>query len=143
MKKRTIIKIGVLVLFVLFFTLPLVQCSQDSSMNATGWEIATGTGDLFNNTDSGGYPFVLVLLVVLGFLLICALGPADEVPFSMVRNFSILGLAAQIIFIIVAYNKLNESRGAFILTPYNWLVVAIYAGMIGFTQYCIKQGTED
>jgi len=143
MKKRTIIKIGVLVLFVLFFTLPLVQCSQDSSINATGWEIATGTGDLFKNIDTGGYPLALVLLVILGMLLICALGPANEVPFSMLRNFSIVGLAAQIIFITVAYSKLNESRGAFILTPYNWFVVAIYAGMIGFTQYCIRQGMED
>jgi len=143
MKKRTIIKIVGLVLCVLFFTLPLVQCSQDSSINATGWEIATGTGDLFENADnSDWYPLIIVLLVIPGLLLGCDLIPGDKIPLPALRYISIAGLATQIIFMIIAYNKLNDSQGAFVLTPYNWLVIAIYAGIIGFTQYCIKQGTD-
>jgi len=141
MSRRMIIRIGGLVLCVLFFTLPLVQCSQDSSINATGVEIATGTGDLEDTGDA--YPLVMVLLLgIPALLLIVSLN--NDVPFSVLRYFSIAGLSAQVIFMIIAYSKLNsgEIKGAFELTPYNWLVVAIHAGMVGFIQYCIKQGTE-
>jgi hypothetical protein len=48
---KNIIKGSAILLCLLFFTLPLVQCSQDSSINASGWEIASGTGDLFSNSD--------------------------------------------------------------------------------------------
>ena len=144
MKRRTIIKIGGLVLCVLFFTLPLVQCSQDRSMNATGMEIATGTGDLFENADnSDWYPLTLLLLVIPGLLLGCDLIPDRKIPLPALRYISIAGLLAQIIFMTIAYNKLNESHGTLVLTPFNWFLIAIYAGMIGFIQYCIKQGTED
>ncbi len=34
---------------IFFFVLPLIQCSQDDSINASGWEIATGSGDLLMN----------------------------------------------------------------------------------------------
>ena len=143
MNKRSITKISGLVLCVLFFTLPLVQCSQDSSMNATAAEIAAGTGDLFKNTD--GYTLAFILLIIPILLILCTFA---EIPISVLCGFYIAGLAAQITFVIVAYSKLNEYKGDFGLTPYkltlyNWLVIAIYAGMVGFTQYCIKQGTED
>ena len=38
---RHIVKGIALILCVLFFTMPLVKCSQDSSLTASGWEIST------------------------------------------------------------------------------------------------------
>jgi len=136
MSKRTIIRIGGLLLCVLFFTLPLVQCSQDSSINATGYELGNTHSDYYDKD----YEPIWALFIIPFTLLACAF--SDEIHFSALRNISIAGLAAQIIFMIIASNKLKESEGAFVLTPFNWLVIAIYAGMIGFIQYCIKQGTE-
>ena len=52
-----------LLLCIFFFTLPLVQCSQDSSYTASGWEIATGTGKLFSEKDKG-YPLAFLLIII-------------------------------------------------------------------------------
>jgi hypothetical protein len=59
--------------------------------------------------------------------------------FAVLRNVSIAGLAAKIIFMAAAHIKLSSGDfgGAFVLTAYNWLVIAIYAGLAGFTQYCV------
>ncbi|GHV60811.1 hypothetical protein FACS1894195_0210 [Bacteroidia bacterium] len=42
---------------------------------------------------------------------------------------------------IAAYAMLNseEGKGAFVLTVYNWLIVAIYIGLCWFTSSCSKQ----
>ena len=136
MDKRMIFKIGGLVLCVLFFTLPLVQCSQDSSLNATGYEIATGTGDLFD-APNDGHPFAVLLFVIPLFLTIIAFA---DFSFIALRNLCIAGFTTKVIFIVMVYNELNSANymDAFVLTPYNWLIVAMFAGMIGYAQYCNK-----
>ena len=136
-KRKIIIQTAGIVLVLLFFAAPLVQCSQDSSISATGLEISTGTGQLMGEAETS-YPYVFVLLalpiilVILGFI---------NKSLSVLRNVSIGGLAAFIAFMIGAYTMLNsgEYAGAFVLTGFNWLFIAIYAGIIGFTQYCIIQ----
>jgi hypothetical protein len=142
---RWIVKgVGIL-LCLLFFTMPLVQCSSDSSLNATGWEIATGTGDLFKESKdedakkSSGDPLVFILIIIPVILLITAF---KKLSFAALRNVSIAGLAAKIIFMIVMHIKLNSDDigGTFVLTSYNWLVLAIYVGLVCFTQYCIIKG---
>ena len=134
MNKKTIITIGGLLLCVLFFTAPLVQCSQQSSLSATGLEIAVGTGELMSEADKS-YPIVFVLLIMPIILVIAAF--ADK-SFATLRMVSIAGLVAQIIFMIAAYAMLNSDDydGAFVLTSLNWLIAAIYIGLIGFAQYC-------
>jgi len=143
-KKKLIIQAAGLVLVVLFFVAPLVQCSQDSSLNATGLQIATKTGDLMSNADNA-YPTAFLLLAIPIILIIVGfIGKS----FNLLRIVSILGLVAQIAFMIVAYVMLNSDgdfKGAFVLTGFNWLLIAIHAGIIGFTQYCIiqdKKGSE-
>ena len=68
---KNIIGLCALILCVLFFTMPLVQCSQGNSKNASGWEIAIGTGDLFSQGDKG-YPAAFILLLIPIVLLIMA-----------------------------------------------------------------------
>jgi len=138
---RNIIKGSAILLCLLFFTLPLVQCSQDSSINASGWEIATGTGDLFANSD-GGYPFAFLLLIIPAVLLILAF---TNKSFKLLRNTSVAGLLAEIIFLIYANAVLNsgEYKGAFKLTGSNWLVAIIYIGLCALTYYCAKEIPSD
>ena len=138
-KSRYIVRGCGILLCILFFTLPLVQCSQDSNLTASGWEIATGTGQLYsygNGTD--GDPVVFLLLIIPGVLLTLAF---LNKSFAILRNISIAGLAAKIIFLIVANARINSSdyQGAYVLTGYNWLVVLIYVGLVGFTYYCAKR----
>ena len=133
---KNVIKGCALLLCVLFFALPLVQCSQDSSVTASCWEIATGTGDLFGEDDSG-YPLAFLLLVIPISLLILAF---INKSFGVLRNVSIVGLLAEIIFLIYANSLLNsgEYRGAFELTGYNWLVAILYTGLCVFSHYGIR-----
>ena len=140
MNLKMIVKIVGLVLCVLFFTLPVVQCSQDSSLNATSWQIATKTGKLMGETDKG-FPVVFVLLLIPIVLLVIAF---ISKSFAVLRIISIAGLIAKCVFIVVAniLLKTDDFEGAFILTPYVWLIIIIYAGLIGFTQYCIIKKKE-
>jgi len=127
-----------LLLCVLFFVCPLVKCSQDSSLTASGWEIATGTGDLFDKKSGDGNPLVFVLIIIPAALLILAL---INKPFIVLRNVSIAGLVAKILFLIAAYTKINsgDSKHLFELTGGNWFIVFIYVGLVAITQYCIEQ----
>jgi hypothetical protein len=135
---RHIVKGCALVLCVLFFVCPLVECSKDSTLTASGWEIATGTGKLFSKDKDDGNPLVFALIIIPAVLL--ALAFADK-PFIVLRNVSIAGLVAKIIFLICVHIELNSGdlKGAFKLTGNNWLIVFIYTGLVGFTQYCVKQ----
>jgi len=140
MNMKMIIKITGVVLCILFFVLPVVQCSQDSSLNATSWQIATKTGSLMEEVDSG-YPAAFILLIIPIVLLVMAFTGKS---FALLRTVSIAGLAAKIVFIIAAnvILKSGELKDAFVLTPYVWLILIIYAGLIGFTQYCITKGLD-
>jgi len=141
MNKKMIFKIGGLLLCVFFFVLPLVQCSQDSSIKATGFQIASGTGELMKEAEKS-YPVAFVILIIPIVLVIVAF---KDKSFAVIRNVSIAGLAIKIIFMIVANSMLSKGDlgGAFVLTPFNWFVMVIYAGLVGFAQYCIKQENVD
>jgi hypothetical protein len=140
MNMKMIVKITGLVLCVLFFVLPVVQCSQDSSINATSWQIASKTGRLMENADKG-FPVAFILLLIPIILLIAAFVGKS---FAILRVISIAGLIAKCAFIVVAniLLKSDDFEGAFILTPYVWLIIVIYAGLIAFTQYCIVKKKE-
>jgi hypothetical protein len=115
-------------LCILFFTLPLVQCTQDSSMTATGWEIATDKSEM----RSEAAPLVFLLLIVPIVLLILTF---TSISFVMLRNVSLIGLLTKIIFIIVVYTQYGDY---FVPTIFCWLVLAIYIGLCGFAQYYKK-----
>ena len=135
-KFKYIIQGAAIVLCIFFFTLPLVQCSQDNSLTASGLEIATGTGDLFSESDSG-YHLAFLLLIVPVILIIAAFTGKS---FAVLRNISITGLGAEIVFLIYAYAQMNsgDRKGVFEFTSFNWLVLAIYIGLYAFSHHCEK-----
>ena len=137
---KDVIKGTALLLFLSFFFLPLVQCSQDSSLTASGWEIAIGTGlgNLYAEASGeSGNSLAFALIVIPFVLLVFAL--ANE-PFAVLRNTSVVGLLIKVAFIIAAYVQMNSEdyRGYFTLTMFNWLVLAIYVGICVLTNYCRK-----
>jgi len=131
-----VVKVLAFLLCVLFFVCPLVKCSNDNTLTASGLEIATGTGKLFK--DNNGHPVVFVLLLIPAAVLLLAL---LNKSFIVLRNTSIVGLVAKFLFLIAAYVELNSGDlgGAFVLTLGNLFVVLLYIGLIVFTQWCIKQ----
>ena len=150
---RHVVKGLALLLCVFFFIMPLVKCSQDSSINASGWEISSGSGNLFdsgsnsgfpmgdmfdNESSNSGFPLAFMLLIIPAILLVMGF---TSTTFIALRNVSIAGLVAQVIFMISAHIKLNQGdlKGAFELTGNNWLIVFIYFGLIGLMLYCIGQ----
>ena len=139
---KIIFQVGALLLCVLFFTLPLVQCSQASSYNASGWEIAIGEGKLFSESENKGYPIVFLLIIIPVVLLIASF---ISNSFAMLRNISIAGLLVKIVFIIYANLLLNSDdyKGGFGLTGFNWLVLGIYIGLCAIAFYCVKNESED
>ena len=129
------------ILCILFFTLPLVQCSQDSSYNASGWEISTGTGKIFSEKGKDGYPLAFLLLIIPVVLLIASF---RNNSFAVLRNISVAGLLSEIIFLTYANSLLNssENKGTFELTRNNWLVLFINIGLCVFTFYCKNKSNE-
>jgi len=138
MNFRRIVEGCALLLCVLFFVCPLVKCTQDSSLTASGWEIATGTGNLFDKKSENGYPLVFALIILPAVLMVRAF---MDKPFIALCNVSIAGLAAKILFIIGVYVKINsgDSKHLFELTGYNWFIVFIYGVLVGITRYCMEQ----
>jgi len=134
-KGRHAIKGCGIVLCILFFTLPLVECSVDSSLNASGWELASGTGNLLGGVGGNGFPAVFLLIIIPIVLLILAF---LNKPFAMLTYVSIAGLTAKVVFIIGAYINLNSGdfAGAFQVTAFAWFVLALYIGLCVFTYYC-------
>jgi 4-hydroxybenzoate polyprenyltransferase len=118
-----------------------VQCSVDSSINASGFEIATGTGKLFNEKDSSN-PAVFVLIIIPVILLILAF---TNKSFAALSYASIAGVVAKTAFTIYAHILLNsnEYKGAFELTVFNWLILAMYIGLCAFIYYCKDHVDED
>jgi len=136
---RNIIRGGALLIGVFFFTLPLIECSQDTSLNATGLEIATSSGDLFGETDEGGNILAFFLLAIPIVLLVMTFASKS---FGVLAIVSAVGVVFKVIFMIVAQSRVAETDGLFRLTGLNWLVLTIYVGLCVFTFYCKKQETS-
>jgi len=82
-----------------------------------------------------GNVLVFVLLIIPAVLI-------SVKTFSMMRNVSIAGLAAKIIFIMGMSAKLSDSQGTVEMTPNNFLIVVIYVALVAFTIYCEKNAKE-
>jgi hypothetical protein len=139
---RLIVKLGAAILCVLFF-LPLVQCSDYRELNVSGWEISTGTGEVFRETDLNANPLAFSLLIIPVVLFgVTQAGKA----FNVVRNVSISGLSAIIVFIawilIWVNSEIAGSRHSVSdiieFTFSTWLILIIYIGLSGLSQHGYK-----
>jgi hypothetical protein len=135
---KNIVGAGAILLCLLFFILPLVQgtfeggwfFSSTEGLTATGWQIATGTGELFDRTDDSAYQVIFFLLIVPIVLLILAFAKRS---FIVLGITSAVGLLFKIIFYIVVESTGHD--GGFTATASSWIVTALYIGLCAFTFY--------
>lgn len=123
---KGIIGVVALILCLFFFTLPLAQCSQDSSIAANGWEIATDRSELSTNANIFVFflLFIPITLAILAFL---------NVKYLLLLMFSTIGLVLKIIFIIVIYTNYEH---LYIPTIFSWIILFIYIILSGISLYC-------
>jgi len=124
---RNIFRVGALLLIVLFFVAPLVQCKGESSISATGWQIGSGSGDLMEDGDPA--PIVFIMLLVPIALLVVSL---MKMTFTALRKFSIVALILDIAFVVILHIQVNsgEMKGALEVTVFNWLILILYIAMV-------------
>ena len=133
-KFRLIIKICAAVLCVMFF-LPLVRCTYYDNISASGWNIATGTGELMTDAETMN-PLAFVLLIIpIGLFFVSH----TEKPFTVLRNVSAGGLAAIIVFMIWVKNASgggDYDYGKYLeFTGFTWIILMMYIGLISFAHY--------
>ena len=114
-----------LVLVLLFFSVPLVSCSMDSSITANGWEIASGTGDMMS--DDSAHPFAFFLLLIP--LAIVGLGFLKRSAATLMW-LAIAGIANKFLFIfwVIMQDSFQENLIEF--TSFTWIVLLLYAGLL-------------
>jgi hypothetical protein len=160
--KKGMIGVVAFLLCIFFFMLPLVQCTQDSSMAYTGWEIASGISDSVSsgndNLDTvirdvsnylntsipkgSNFQFLVFLLLIIPIVfIVLAFTKASS---AIIRIVSLIGLALKIAFIIVVYAKYSDY---FIPTIFCWIILFIYIGLCVFILYektkkCLFCGNE-
>jgi len=151
--RRGMFGIFAFLLVIFFFMLPIVQCTQESTMAYTGWEISvsksnstSSDNDNFDKTISGisnylnvnipgnnnAHILVFLLLIVPIIFIVLAF---TNVSFIVLRNVSLIGLAVKVTFIIIVYAKYGDY---FIPTIFCWLILGIYIGICVFAFYCTK-----
>lgn len=128
---KNLVKGAALLLCALFFILPLVQGTRNG-LTASGFQIATGTGTLFETYRDSAYSVAFLLLIAPIILLILAF---IKTSFNVLGIVSIIGLIINIIFIVVVD---VEMRGSSSLTVFSWFVIVLYIGLCVFTFYCAK-----
>ena len=143
---KNFIKVIALLLCVFFFTLPLVKgtysgsvgfwgigaTSSTEGLTATGFQIATGTGELFKAARESSNSVAFFLLVAPIILLALAFTKSQFIVLGIV---SIIGLVFKIDFFIVVDMTMRHFLS---LTIFNWVEVALYIGLCVFSFYCAK-----
>jgi len=117
-------------LFVSFFMFPLIHRSERIRINASGWGIATGSSNLFEELSIGGYPLVFVLLLAPAIMFVLTL---MDKPTKTLLYTAIFGLLAKLGFIVWAFTATGHNGflgEAYALTMSNTIIFAIFIGLI-------------
>ena len=127
-------------LCIFFFVLPIAvgtyegsdswffSDSSNEGLTASGLQIATGSGDLFDASSDGAYPVAFLLLLAPVTLLILIF---MKVSFLALGIVSSIGLVLKIVFLIVV----DVSIGGVSTSPLAWLVVLLYLVLCLITFY--------
>jgi len=116
-------------LLISFFVFPIIHRAARIRINATGWELAMGSGGIFEEASYGGYPITLMLLIAPSILLVLALMKKSA---KALTSVAIAGLLVKLGFIGLALIRLRteEFSEIYALTLFNWIALAIFVGLI-------------
>jgi len=117
-------------LFASFFIFPLIHRGARIRSDASGWGIASGSSNLFNDTTISSSPAVFLLLLAPAVMLVLMLMGKSV---STLLYSAILGFAVKIGFIIWAIIA-TRGNGIFgieySLTMSSVIVLLVYAGLV-------------
>jgi len=122
---KGIIGVVAFLLCIFFFILPIAQCTQDSNLAYSGWEIAKDRSEYSSNANI----LVFLLLIFPIGLIVLAFINAKYILFLF---FTLLGTISKIIFIFILY---TEYKDLYIPTIFSWFILIIYFGLCGITIY--------
>jgi len=117
-----------------------VRCTTYAGLNASGWEIATSTGDMFDEDmfSVEEYPHFLTFALLLIPIIMLGLSCLKK-PYAPLLGMAIAGAIAKIIFMIWIRTGEAHQYGMIELTGFAWAILVMYAGLAMFAAYCKKQ----
>ena len=146
-QKQTVIIIRVcaIVLVVFFFVLPLVRCTYDPDLTATSWNMASGTGEIFDEfgRTGEGIPVLFVFLIIpLALAIVTFLSIRPLGKFYLIQTgIATAGILTKLYFTIELNDRIRRGIG-FESTGFSWVILLIYVGvavLAGIAYYSNKQ----
>ena len=141
------IRVCAMILVVFFFVLPLVRCTYDPDLSATGWNMASGTGEIFDEfgRTGEGVPALFVFLIIpltLAMVTFMSIRPIGK--FYLIQAvLATAGALAKLYFIIEVNDRIRRGIG-FESTGFHWLILLTYVGvavLAGAAYFLDKQVT--
>ena len=142
-----IIRVCAIILMVFFFVLPLVRCTYDSDLSATSWNMASGTGEIYDEfgITGEGMPVLFVFLILplaLAIITFLSIRPIGKL-YLIQTVLATAGALAKLYFIIEVNDRIRRGIG-FESTGFHWLILLTYVGvavLAGAAYFLDKQVT--
>ena len=133
-RKQTvmIIRVCAIMLVVFFFVLPLVRCTYYPDLTVSGWNMASGTGEIFDEfgIHGEGEPVLFVFLIIplaLAIVTFMSIRPLGK--FYLIQTIlAVAGVLAKLFFVLEMNARIRRGIG-FESTGFHWLVLLMYIGM--------------
>ncbi|MCL2224426.1 MAG: zinc-ribbon domain-containing protein [Defluviitaleaceae bacterium] len=130
---RQIFQFAAVALVICFFILPLASCTATNNLTATGWQIATGTGEMMSMSQDGGNTSAFILL---GVSLAVAWGAFKPEKYKELRSYLIYGVVANVTFAVSVLHQSSNRGQPIELTPFFWMQLVAYVGLAVFAHHC-------
>ena len=140
-----IIRVCAILLMVFFFVLPLVRCTYEPDLAVSGWNVATGTGEvyeLFGNRVRVVPVLFIFLIIPLALAMVTFLSIRPLAKYYFIQMvLAITGVLAKLYFIMEMNNRIRRAVGVE-STGFHWLILLMYVGvavLAGVAYYSNKQ----
>ena len=142
-----IIRVCAIILVVFFFVLPLVRCTYEPELTVTGWNMASGTGEvyeIFSNHLRVVPALFIFLIIPLALAIVTFLSIRPLVKYYLIQTvLATAGVLAKLYFIMEMSGRIRRAVGVE-STGFHWLILLIYVGvavLAGVAYYSNKQVT--
>ena len=142
-----IIRVCAIILVVFFFVLPLVRCTYEPDLTVTGWNMASGTGEVYElfSNHIRAVPVLFVFLIIpLAMTIVTFLSIRPLVKYYLIQTvLATAGILAKLYFIMEMNDRIRRAVGIE-STGFHWLILLVYVGvavLAGVAYYSNKQVT--
>jgi len=117
---------------VFFFVLPLVRCNYEPDFTLSGWNMASGTGEIFDEFDrtEDGVPVLFVFLIIpLALAIVTFLSIRPLAKYYLIQMvLATAGVLAKLYFIMEMNDRIRRAVGVE-STGFHWLILLMYMGV--------------